>query len=234
MREAASHYRQFIAQLPNSNERPLRPGMRAAGVRSGGVRAGRNPAGAGAHVRAAGGQGVHRGVGGVQRPAARPVRVGGGAGVGSCVAAGSKCVVGGHLAQLLNDHPALPGPPAQGRTDHGGCVSSAGPACRTGDAALLVGAILPQLLESTVLQDVDVTDLQPGLGRDLDNRPTLDIPAVDDDAPGAGRASSTPAAPLRAWIPAPAGRANFHLTYRGTWRDNGPVLPVAAVRRRWR
>ena len=68
----------------------------------------------------------------------------------------------------------------RGRTDHGGSVSSAGPGWRTGDAALRVGAVLPQLLESAVLQDVDVTDRQPGLGRDLVNGPTLDIPAVDN------------------------------------------------------
>ena len=55
----------------------------------------------------------------------------------------------------------------RGRTDHGGSVSSAGPGWRTGDAALRAGAVLPQLLERTVLQDVDVIDLQPGLGRDL-------------------------------------------------------------------
>ena len=46
--------------------------------------------------------------------------------------------------------------------------------------ALFAGAILPQLLEGAVLQDVDVTNLQPGLGRDFVSRPTLDIPAVDD------------------------------------------------------
>ena len=73
----------------------------------------------------------------------------------------------------------------------------------TGDAALFAGAILPQLLESTVLQDVDVTDLQPGLGRDLLGRPALDIPAVDDVRLALVRASSRPAAPLRGWIPAP-------------------------------
>ena len=55
----------------------------------------------------------------------------------------------------------------RGRTDRGGSVSSAGPGMRTGDAALRVGAILPQLLEGAVLQDVDVIDLQPDLGRDL-------------------------------------------------------------------
>ena len=55
----------------------------------------------------------------------------------------------------------------RGRTDHGGSVSSAGREWRTGDAALFLGAILPQLLESAVLQDVDVIDRQPGLGRDL-------------------------------------------------------------------
>ena len=43
-----------------------------------------------------------------------------------------------------------------------------------------LGAILPQLLEGAMLQDVDVTDLQPGLGRDLVSRPALDIPALDD------------------------------------------------------
>ena len=31
-----------------------------------------------------------------------------------------------------------------------------------------------------MLQDVDVIDLQPGLGHDLVGRPTLHIPAVDD------------------------------------------------------
>jgi len=68
----------------------------------------------------------------------------------------------------------------RGRTGHGESVSSARPARRTGDAALFLSAILPQLLEPTVLQDVDVIDRQPGLGRDLVNGPTLDIPAVDD------------------------------------------------------
>ena len=43
-------------------------------------------------------------------------------------------------------------------------MSSAGPGWRTGDAALRVGAILPQLFEGAVLQDVDVIDRQPGLG----------------------------------------------------------------------
>jgi hypothetical protein len=51
---------------------------------------------------------------------------------------------------------------------------------RTGDAALFLSAVLPQLLESTMLQDVDVIDHQPGLGCDLVGRPALDIPAVDD------------------------------------------------------
>ena len=46
-------------------------------------------------------------------------------------------------------------PPAQERTDHGGCVSSAGPGWRTGDAVHRVAAILPQLLEGAVLQNVD-------------------------------------------------------------------------------
>ena len=68
----------------------------------------------------------------------------------------------------------------RGRTDHGGSVSSSRPGMRTDDAALFLGAILPQLLQSTVLQDVDVIDRQPGLGRDLVNGPTLNIPAVDD------------------------------------------------------
>ena len=67
-----------------------------------------------------------------------------------------------------------------GRTDHGGSVSSAGPLRRTGDAALFLGAVLPQLLESTVLQHVDVIDLQPGLGRDLFHGPAFDVPPVDD------------------------------------------------------
>ena len=40
--------------------------------------------------------------------------------------------------------------------------------------ALFASAILPQLFEGVVLQDVDVTDRQPGLGRDLVNGPTLD------------------------------------------------------------
>ena len=98
----------------------------------------------------------------------------------------------------------------------------------TGDAALCGGAILPQLLDGTVLQDVDVTDRQPGFGRDLGSRPALDIPAVDDVRLAAAPASSMPAAPLRAWIPAPAHTRQFSLDVRGTWHDNGPVLPVAA------
>ena len=102
------------------------------------------------------------------RSCTQSARVSGRAGVGSCVAAGGKCAVGGHLALLLDDHPAPPGTARAGEGPiHGGCVSSSGPARRTGDAALFLGAILPQLLESTVLQDVDVIDLQPGLGRDL-------------------------------------------------------------------
>ena len=64
----------------------------------------------------------------------------------------------------------------RGRTDHGGCVASAGPARKTGNAALFAGAILPQLLDPTVLQNVDVIDRQPGLGRDLFNRPTHNTP----------------------------------------------------------
>ena len=43
----------------------------------------------------------------------------------------------------------------RGRTDRGGSVSSAGREWRTGDAALRVGAVLPQLVESEVLQNVD-------------------------------------------------------------------------------
>ena len=95
------------------------------------------------------------------------------------------------------------------------------------DAALCVGAILPQLLESTVLQDVDVTDRQPGLGRDLVNGPTLDNPAVDD--------VRLALVELRPRLPhhfAPGFQRQptrqFSLDVRGAWRDNGPVLPVAA------
>ena len=46
--------------------------------------------------------------------------------------------------------------------------------------ALFAGAVLPQLFGGSVLQHVDVIDRQPGLGRDLINGPTLDIPALDD------------------------------------------------------
>ena len=64
-----------------------------------------------------------------------------------------------------------------------------------------------------MLQDVDVTDLQPGLGRDLVNGPTFDIPAVDDV-----RLAQTPASSRLPHHFAPGfqfqpARANFHLTY---------------------
>ena len=101
------------------------------------------------------------------------------------------------------------------------------PVARTGGAALIFSAILPQLFESTVLQDVDVTDLQPGLGHDLVSRPALDNPAVDDERLPlvelchACRTTSRP--------DSSASRPRqFSLDVRGTWRDNGPVLPVAA------
>ena len=51
--------------------------------------------------------------------------------------------------------------------------------CSFSPRTLRVGDRLPQL-HGTVLQDVDVIDLKPGLGRDLVSRPALDIPAVDD------------------------------------------------------
>jgi hypothetical protein len=115
----------------------------------------------------------------------------------------------------------------RGGTDHGGSVSSAGPGWRTGDAALRVGAILPQHLESTVLQDVDVTDLQPGLGRDLVNGPTLDNPAVDDVR--LALVELRPACRTTSRLDSSANHTRqFSLDVRGAWRDNGPVLPVAA------
>ena len=55
-------------------------------------------------------------------------------------------------------------------------ASAVQPDCTFSPRALLLAAILPQLLESTVLQDVDVIDLQPGLGRDLVGRPTHNTP----------------------------------------------------------
>ena len=65
-----------------------------------------------------------------------------------------------------------------------------------------------------MLQDVDVTDRQPGLGRDLVNGPTFDIPAVDDV-----RLASVELRPAcrttSRLVSTPAGRANFHLTYVG-------------------
>ena len=106
-------------------------------------------------------------------------------------------------------------------------MSSSGPARKTGNAALFAGAILPQLLESTVLQDVDVTDRQPGLGRDLVNGPTFDIPALDDvrlapvELRPACRTTSRPDSSA-------SHTRQFSLDVRGAWRDNGPVLPVAA------
>jgi hypothetical protein len=79
-----------------------------------------------------------------------------------------------------------------------------------------------------VLQDVDVTDLQPGLGRDLDSRPTLDIPAVDDVR--LARLQLRPACRTTSRLDGSgASRPRyFSLDVRGAWRDNGLVLPVAA------
>ena len=115
----------------------------------------------------------------------------------------------------------------RGRTDHGEIVSSAGPARRTGDAALFLSAILPQLLESTVLQGVNVTDRQPGLGRDLVNGPTLEIPAVDDVR--LALVELRPACRTTSRLDSSASQPRqFSLDVRGAWRDNGPVLPVAA------
>jgi hypothetical protein len=74
-------------------------------------------------------------------------------------------------------------PPAQGKDRSRRIRASAVNGEEQVKGVLLVGAILPQLLESTVLQDVDVTNLQPGLGRDLVGGPTLHIPAVDDVRP---------------------------------------------------
>ena len=106
-------------------------------------------------------------------------------------------------------------------------ASAVQPDCSFSPRALCVGAILPQLLEGAVLQDVDVIDLQPGLGRDLVGRPALDIPAVDD--------VRLALVQLRPGLPhhfAPGFQfqppRQFSLDVRGTWRDNGPVLPVAA------
>ena len=101
------------------------------------------------------------------------------------------------------------------------------PLPRPGGAALRIDAVLPQLLESTVLQDVDVTDRQPGLGRDLISGPTLDNPAVDDVrlAPIELR----PACRTTSCLDSSSNRPRqFSLDVRGAWRDNGPVLPVAA------
>ena len=78
-----------------------------------------------------------------------------------------------------------------------------------------------------MLQDVDVTDLQPGLGRDLVGRPTLNIPAVDDV-----RLALVELRPACRTTSRPDSSSNhtrqFSLDVRGAWRDNGPVLPVAA------
>jgi len=79
-----------------------------------------------------------------------------------------------------------------------------------------------------VLQDVDVTDLQPGLGRDLVSRPTLDNPAVDDVR--LALIELRPACRTTSRLDSSASRPRqFSLDVLGAWRDNGPVLPVAAA-----